>query len=701
MILRFANMQWPYHCTSTLLLQLPNADGRSFSILKKATQPFVYYSWSCLRYSLYFCPLPKMSLYQNILFKRISTALVFLCCSFMCASQTPLLDSLQKVLATQQTDTGRILVHAAIIKAYWYINPDTAIKIGDRLAAEAHSIQFLNGEALCYNNVGVAYDVTGNYPKALEYHFKALRIRDNINDIAGRADSENNIGEIYKFKGEYDKALDYYLKSVASSKEAYDPRGPGVTYVALSDLYLLKKDYTTAIYYSKLAEDSLMALPKPDMFWVIQSWNNTGTALLALKKFTEALNYHQKALEGARASKEKYIEASALCGIARVQLETGNPVATIEKANTALDLFLAVNAKLEIKDVYLLLSTAYEKMGNYSKALSCYKLGTAAQDSLFNDEKIKLMNVIQYSYEIDRKQQQIELLAKDNALSKARSKQQFIGILFLIGILGFAGVIAFLLFRHAKSKSKHNKILLAQKEQISTQAAELQQVNATKDKLFAIIGHDLRGPVGSLGMMLNLLENDEVSREEFKTVSHNIKEQVDTVHTTLENLLVWSRAQMKGIQTVKKKLAISHLINQQTELLQQMAAAKKIALVNEVPLDCFAIADGDQIDFVVRNLVANAIKFTPHNGQVKLFASAANGWLTVSVKDNGNGIDEKVMPHLFNIHHISSASSNSESGTGLGLIMCKEFVEGNGGKIWAETKQGIGSIFSFTLVLAS
>jgi two-component system, sensor histidine kinase and response regulator len=641
-----------------------------------------------------------MSIYKIILSRVLGLCMALLGCSSTASAQTLALDSLQKVLAAQQTDTGKILVQAAIVKAYWYIKPDTAIKIGERLAAEAHSLGFLKGEALCYNNIGVAYDVGGNYPKALEYHFKALRIRDSISDIAGRADSENNIGEIYKFRGEYDKALAYYLQSVASSKEVHDPRGPGITYLALSDLYLLKKDYTTSLYYSKLAEDSLMALPHPDMFWVAQSWNNTGIALLALKNFSQALGYHQKALQVAKASKEKYTEATALSGIARVYMETGNPSAAIEKINAALELYLSINAKLDIKDAYLLLASAYEKMGNYSRALTCYKLGAATQDSLFNDEKTKLMNIIQYSYEIDKKQQQIELLAKDNALNKARSRQQFIGILFLIGVLVCAGVIAFLLYRHAKNKGQHNKTLQEQKERISAQAAELQQVNATKDKLFAIIGHDLRGPVGSLGMMMTLLDNDEMSREDFKSVSHDIKEQVDTVHATLENLLVWSRAQMKGIQTVKKILDIADLTNRQMGLLQQAATAKKIALVNEVPSGSLAMADADQVDFIVRNLVANAIKFTQNNGQVKVSATEANGWFTIAVKDNGCGIDEKILPTLFSMDNVSSFSSNSESGTGLGLIMCKEFVESNGGKIWVESKLGVGTVFYFTLATA-
>jgi K+-sensing histidine kinase KdpD len=167
--------------------------------------------------------------------------------------------------------------------------------------------------------------------------------------------------------------------------------------------------------------------------------------------------------------------------------------------------------------------------------------------------------------------------------------------------------------------------------------------------------------VGSLGMMMTLLDNDEMSREDFKSVSHDIKEQVDTVHATLENLLVWSRAQMKGIQTVKKILDIADLTNRQMGLLQQAATAKKIALVNEVPSGSLAMADADQVDFIVRNLVANAIKFTQNNGQVKVSATEANGWFTIAVKDNGCGIDEKILPTLFSMDNVSSFSSNSES----------------------------------------
>jgi two-component system, sensor histidine kinase and response regulator len=654
----------------------------------------------CLRYFALFLQsrCKKMTLNKTIL--ASTTAL--LCLAFSCTqqlrAQTVAIDSLQKVFALQKTDTGKILVQAAIAKAYWYIRPDTAIKIGERLAAEAHSLNFFKGEALCYNNIAVAYDVSGNYPKALDYHFKALRIRDEIKDIAGRADSENNIGEIYKIKGDYDKALTYYLQSVASTKEAADPRGPGITYVALSELYLLKKEYTTSLYYSKLAEAAIMASSNPDMFWVMQVWNNTGTAQLALKNYAQALGYHQKALEAAIGSKEKYIQANALNGIARVYIETGSPAKAIDTINRALALFVEVNAKLEIRDTYLLLSAAYEKMGNYNRALALYKLGAAAQDSLFNDEKAKLMNVIAYSYEIDKKQQQIELLAKDNELNRAKSKQQFIGLLFLAGMVLCAAAIAFLLYRNGRIKERNNKELLAQKEQISAQAAELEAVNKTKDKLFAIIGHDLRGPVGSLGLMLNLIGQDEMSQDEFKKVANEIKDEVDTVYITLENLLIWSRSQMKGIQTVKKTLDMAHAADRPMQLLQQAADAKNITLVNEIPRGSYALADNDQVDFIIRNLVANAIKFTPHGGLISVAAAKANGWLTISVKDNGSGIEEAVQQQLFSIDYVSGDSySGSKAGTGLGLIMCREFVENNGGRIWVESKVGEGSVFYFTL----
>jgi two-component system, sensor histidine kinase and response regulator len=638
-----------------------------------------------------------MSLNKTILTSTIASLCFIFCCTQQLYAQTTALDSLQKVFALQKTDTGKILVQAAIAKAYWYIRPDTSIKMCERLAAEAHSLNFFRGEALCYNNLAVAYDVSGNYPKALDYHFKAMRIRDDIKDIAGRSDSENNIGEIYKIKGDYDKALTYYLQSVASTKEANDPRGPGITYVALGELYLLKKDYTTSLYYSSMAETSILASSNPDMFWVMQVWNNTGTAQLALNNFSQALSYHQRALEAAIGSKEKYIQANALNGIARVYIETGRPAEAIDSINRALGLYVDVNAKLEIRDTYLLLSAAYEKMGNYSKALALYKLSAAAQDSLFNDEKAKLMNVIAYSYEIDKKQQQIELLAKDNELSRAKSKQQFIGILFLGGIVLCAAAISFLLYRNGRIKERNNKALLAQKEQISTQAAELETVNKTKDKLFAIIGHDLRGPVGSLGLMLNLIGSDEMSHNEFKKVANEIKDEVDTVYITLENLLIWSRSQMKGIQTDKKNLDMAHAANRPMQLLQQAADAKNIALVNEIPRGSYALADNDQVDFIIRNLVANAIKFTSNGGQVSVAAARANGWLTISVKDNGSGIEEAVLQQIFTIDNVSGSSSDTKAGTGLGLIMCKEFVENNGGRIWVESKVGIGSVFYFTL----
>ncbi len=615
--------------------------------------------------------------------------------------QSLVLDSLQQVLTKQATDTGKILVQAAMAKAWWYLNPDTAIVIGERLAAEARSIGFYKGQAICYNNIGVGYDVKGNYPKALDYHFKALRIRDSLGDVAGRADSENNIGEIYKFQGEYDKALDYYFRSVASSKACSDPRGPGITYVALSDLYLLKKDYTTCLYYAKLAEPALAASSEPSLFWTAQAWNNAGHASLALQNTAAALQYHQKALEAALTLHEKYIEAAALNGIGSIQLRNGQTGMALGNIQRALNLYIEVNAKLEIKDTYLLLSEAYERQGDFVKALSFYKLSAAAQDSLFNDERNKLINVIQYSYEIEKKQREIELLAKDNALNREKRKQQFAWTLFLGGMLACAGAIVFLLYRNGKIKERNNVLLLTQKEEIARQAAALELANKTKDKLFAIIGHDLRGPVGSLGMLLDMLRRQEISREEFNAISHNVKQQVDTVYITLENLLIWSRAQMKGIQTERQRLDAQEVVAAQLTLLQQQANTKNINLANNVAAGSFVLADREQLAFIIRNLVANAIKFTSSGGHVRVQAGVTEKQLTLAVKDNGSGIAAEMLPHIFTLDGFRSEySSDNESGTGLGLIICREFAESNGGNIRAESTVGIGTVFYVTLVTA-
>lgn len=231
---------------------------------------------------------------------------------------------------------------------------------------------------------------------------------------------------------------------------------------------------------------------------------------------------------------------------------------------------------------------------------------------------------------------------------------------------------------------------------------QLREINATKDKLFSIIAHDLRSPYNAqLGFLETLLEEESpYSPSERKRIIHSLYNSTRQSFALLDNLLIWSRANAGKIAFCPKVLLVAQLFEDVTEMQRYSAQAKNITIEFSLPDDNMEVtADSEMTDTILRNLVSNAIKFTPEGGCITLSAMQDDPLYTViKVTDNGVGIPSERVPLLFDAEsNYSTVGTQQERGTGLGLIVCREFVERNGGKIWAQSAFGKGSTFYFTL----
>lgn len=240
-------------------------------------------------------------------------------------------------------------------------------------------------------------------------------------------------------------------------------------------------------------------------------------------------------------------------------------------------------------------------------------------------------------------------------------------------------------------------------EDLRKSEAQLRELNATKDKFFSIIAHDLKNPIGAFKNVLELLyENfDEFSKEEILEFIEPLKESSTQLFSLLENLLIWARAQTGRIQLEFVEFNLINLIENNVSLLKLQAENKQIQLLTEIPEKLMVFADLNSINTVIRNLISNALKFTYPGGKITVSAKEQDDFALVCVEDTGMGMNEETKSKLFRIDvHHTSLGTNQEKGTGLGLIICKEFVEANGGKIWVESEEGKGSKFFFTVPLA-
>jgi two-component system sensor histidine kinase/response regulator len=237
-------------------------------------------------------------------------------------------------------------------------------------------------------------------------------------------------------------------------------------------------------------------------------------------------------------------------------------------------------------------------------------------------------------------------------------------------------------------------------EQLLTINEELHKSNNTKDKLLAIIGHDMRGPLSNIQSLLRLMLEDALSAEEREDLIKETLKSVRFTHDLLENLLFWAKTQKGDIDSFPEALNLDNLVEETIFLLENAIRDKDHKVLSFIDASIEVWADRNMLSLIVRNLLANAIKFTPDKGKIVLTASTNSDEATVVVKDNGVGISEENLSSILsNQQPFSTRGTNMEKGTGLGLILCKSFVERIGGKFEIKTLLEQGTEISFTVPL--
>ena len=271
---------------------------------------------------------------------------------------------------------------------------------------------------------------------------------------------------------------------------------------------------------------------------------------------------------------------------------------------------------------------------------------------------------------------------------------------FRIIILSAIIIIVISVFRLRDSQFKNQKILLEKSVAIKT--AELNELNASKDKFFSIIAHDLKNPFNTIIGFSDMMKESVRLNDSATFYEYTVMINTSAVQTLrlLENLLEWANAQRGNLSFTPVPINLSELITDEFLLIEEMAMGKNIELKSSVADTLTIVADKNMIRTILRNLITNAVKFTHKDGQVKVDAVAYKNHLEISVADTGIGMSQETMAKLFRIDaNLSTRGTDNEKGTGLGLFLCKEFVEKHNGKIWVESEEGKGSTFKFLLPL--
>jgi len=574
----------------------------------------------------------------------------------------------------------------------------SAIKYNNLALNIYYQLKDSSGIATAYNNLGTDYTSLGKFDESYFYHTQSYRIAlSSDKHKLQRAISLHNIGGVFKDLGQYDKAVDYLNLSLKISKEINDQEGEPYHYNEMGDIYIRKKMYDSALIalqrslqYTRVRKLTINELEPSIVLNIAKTYRLLNNTRLAL-------SYYDSAFASFKKNDNQY-------GIAQVDLGRGLVAMKEGKFNEAQTLIEKsaeiahrLNAwTLEI-ECYESLSTLLEENGDYKKSLSYHKQHQQLKDSLFSQGMQAKLLQDQVRFETASKEEQIKALTKMEQLIKNEVKKQELISNILVVAIALTGILLFTVYRSGQRRIKINKLLLEHQDEIKKRSIELEQLNQVKDKFFSIISHDLRSPMNALAGILDLMDRDKISPEEFKKLNQELRIQFNHTKTLINNLLDWTLLQMDKLKIQFEKIDLNQLAESNIKLLTSLHL-KEIKIINRVSPALYALGDSNMINLVLRNLLTNAIKFSEAGHVIEIGATEEELNYIVSVKDQGVGISPEVQKLLFEkTSGYSTRGTANEKGTGLGLILCKEFVERNGGKIWLESELGKGSTFFFTL----
>ena len=248
-------------------------------------------------------------------------------------------------------------------------------------------------------------------------------------------------------------------------------------------------------------------------------------------------------------------------------------------------------------------------------------------------------------------------------------------------------------------KDRLEKIIVSRTEEIRSKNEQLEEINGVKDKMFSVISHDLKGPINSLRGTLSLLQFNTLSPADLKKVTETISSQLEDTSSLLDHLLQWGRTQIQGVNYNPQHIKINEVIENTVTHLRHEFTMKGVQMNVNLSRECEVVADEVMLSTVVRNLLSNALKFTPEQGKVHIETKLYDSMIIVMITDSGVGIPSAYRDGLFTLAGVTTLGTREEKGTGIGLVLCREFVERNGGAIWVESEEGAGSKFSFSVPL--
>ena len=602
----------------------------------------------------------------------------------------------------------------------------------DVLSAQPASVSTLKKQLLSASadsiRCSLLYQLGGTYefscPDSCNYFYKkSLELALRLHDQRAAAQAMQRIGYVYLFYSKDEtKALMWLNKAMIIAKKTNHSLVLSQIYHCLGiiashqhvgntyDLYMQALDYAKKANNWEVLHDSY-SIVSQHLISLKKHKEAEKFALLALETceekdtdtwFSEGLDYYEMLMLQNRQVEARQFAQKLSSFKDKLKMTKGyfvymNDVGKLETMLKDYDQaelrFLKIlefetkKPKIDTFHLYFIfrnLENLYLQKQEYKKAYEASKNLMdvrlwLAQKRQTQDSKLQ-MTQMKAASDLEKKEIKIALL-------ETQKKQQL--VLLVMAIAVAIMLISFMVF------------LQKNKQRVEHQKTELGQLNSTKDKLFAILSHDLRSPVASLKNYMMLINWGALSQVEFAESAQGLNLQLSNVNTMLENVLNWSVSQMGGMNPVIEKIALLPIIEEEIQLFKPVSDIKQIRVDNQTLPQSNLLADKNHLTIIIRNLLQNAIKFTNFGGNITFSYTEKAGIGKIEVKDNGLGMTKEKLENLFQFKkQISSSGTAQEQGTGLGLILVKDLVEINNGKIVVKSELEKGTIFEVSLPMA-
>ena len=689
-----------------------------------------------------------MNIKQTLPLRLFVLFLIFCLADATVVAQTKKIDSLILALKNEKSEKGKLPILHQLSKSFTAVDPDKKylyakqlLAIGEKYKIDSvvaiatldmamvHGIKthydssmyyFTRGlafskekkvysqEARAYVGIGYSFDRLDNPKAAIENYKLALNIFKKLKHKKGLNQTYINLGSLYYDMTEYKIAETYFKQALQIAREAKneDAIAQGYFNIGGTSFKLGNEQLAYKYYMESLRRREEMN----DLNGIALANWGLGELYSQQGKYNEAQKLLDIALKNNRILKNKYQEAAVLMTISKNYLRLNDFKKAEEHALLALENAEVMKSKgIKVLCLGLLIEIS-GKNKNYKKAFDYQTDQIAVEDSL-DLEKAK--NEFIYT-DFKRIRTDNEILEKDNETISSKNLRYKTAIYLVTSLLVVVLVLLFLYLIKIREKNKINKILELQAAEIKSinhqleqvneelriqnevttaQNAELEHINSVKNMFFSIISHDLRSPIATLKMLFSTYFEGQLTREELNVLLKKLEENIFNTADFLDNLLEWSKSQLEGMVVKPELFHVARVVRGNLKILNTQIAQKNLIIKNNIDTDATAFADRNMITVVMRNLISNSIKFCNQGDSIVLDCSYSDNCILISVQDTGVGIDPADQEKIFQLEHSITEGTSGEKGHHIGLVLCKDMVEQNRGKLWFESTLGHGTTF--------